>query len=160
MARCTAAQCQPSISKSYQSVMEPAPMLQLQKDQIQAPIRGCCCHDWDFQSWAYRPQGIIFLDWHARPPGKLQIDASCCIAHDPGDKHLNLQCCGLQIDFNKLNAVFGELPSVDSMSRAEDLEGFLQKGTHGRSMYRLVRPLRLSLADSSTAVLLEHVRVG
>ncbi|KAK9867276.1 hypothetical protein WJX84_004309 [Apatococcus fuscideae] len=43
------------------------------------------------------------------------------------------------IDFRKLNAVFAELPSVDAMSSAEDLEGFLQNGTHGRSMYRLVR---------------------
>ncbi|KAK9852347.1 hypothetical protein WJX84_010811 [Apatococcus fuscideae] len=36
-------------------------------------------------------------------------------------------------------AVFAELPSVDAMGQAEDLEGFLQEGPHGRSMYRLVR---------------------
>ncbi|KAK9842848.1 hypothetical protein WJX74_003337 [Apatococcus lobatus] len=43
------------------------------------------------------------------------------------------------IDFDKLNTVFAELPSVEAMSQAEDLEGFLQNGTHGRSAYRLVR---------------------
>ncbi len=45
----------------------------------------------------------------------------------------------VQINFDKLNAVFSELPSVEGMGKAEDLEGFLQAGSHGRSTYRLVR---------------------
>lgn len=69
-----------------------------------------------------------------------------------GAKYATLRRCGLQIDFLKLNAVFAELPSVDSMSRAEDLEGFLQNGYHGRSMYRLVRPIRMASATVIIAV--------